>query len=568
MDNKTLEKIKKWQEFKDLDEDLKNELEEIKDNEDALMDAFYENIAFGTGGLRGILGVGTNRMNIYVVRKSTLGFLNYMIKKYPEIKKMGVAISYDCRKNSYLFAKHAAEVIASKGVKAYIYTSLRSTPQLSFTVRHLKCAGGIMITASHNPPIYNGYKIYDHEGCQLVPELADLVIDEINKIDDMFRIQTKSFDCLVKEGLIEEIDKDVDQAYLEILKTIPINNVKKDNIKIVYTPLHGTGATHMVNLLSSEGYNVYPVEEQMVPDANFSTLKSPNPEEASAFEYAIKLGNEKDADILIATDPDADRMGIAAKDSQGKYVLLTGNQTGAILLDYLGKFKKTKKQGVVFNTIVTSNFAKAICEKYNLELTQTLTGFKYIGEQAALLENTNKEFFFGYEESYGYVIKDFVRDKDSFQASLLLAEVASYYKEQGKTLIQVLDDLFEEFGYYLEGVHNIALVGIEGSNRIQKIMRYFQNANIKSLAGCHIKTFEDYDKLVKIEDGKEEKLTLPNSFVLKYIFDDNGWFVLRPSGTEPKLKIYIAIKEKTKEKASQLIDNLKKEILNIIDQIK
>lgn len=568
MDNKTLEKIKKWQEFKDLDEDLKNELEEIKDNEDALMDAFYENIAFGTGGLRGILGVGTNRMNIYVVRKSTLGFLNYMIKKYPEIKKMGVAISYDCRKNSYLFAKHAAEVIASKGVKAYIYTSLRSTPQLSFTVRHLKCAGGIMITASHNPPIYNGYKIYDHEGCQLVPELADLVIDEINKIDDMFRIQTKSFDCLVKEGLIEEIDKDVDQAYLEILKTIPINNVKKDNIKIVYTPLHGTGATHMVNLLSSEGYNVYPVEEQMVPDANFSTLKSPNPEEASAFEYAIKLGNEKDADILIATDPDADRMGIAAKDSQGKYVLLTGNQTGAILLDYLGKFKKTKKQGVVFNTIVTSNFAKAICEKYNLELTQTLTGFKYIGEQAALLENTNKEFFFGYEESYGYVIKDFVRDKDSFQASLLLAEVASYYKEQGKTLIQVLDDLFEEFGYYLEGVHNIALAGIEGSNRIQKIMRYFQNANIKSLAGCHIKTFEDYDKLVKIEDGKEEKLTLPNSFVLKYIFDDNGWFVLRPSGTEPKLKIYIAIKEKTKEKASQLIDNLKKEILNIIDQIK
>lgn len=568
MDNKTLEKIKKWQEFKDLDEDLKNELEEIKDNEDALMDAFYENIAFGTGGLRGILGVGTNRMNIYLVRKSTLGFLNYMIKKYPEIKKMGVAISYDCRKNSYLFAKHAAEVIASKGVKAYIYTSLRSTPQLSFTVRHLKCAGGIMITASHNPPIYNGYKIYDHEGCQLVPELADLVIDEINKIDDMFRIQTKSFDCLVKEGLIEEIDKDVDQAYLEILKTIPINNVKKDNIKIVYTPLHGTGATHMVNLLSSEGYNVYPVEEQMVPDANFSTLKSPNPEEASAFEYAIKLGNEKDADILIATDPDADRMGIAAKDSQGKYVLLTGNQTGAILLDYLGKFKKTKKQGVVFNTIVTSNFAKAICEKYNLELTQTLTGFKYIGEQAALLENTNKEFFFGYEESYGYVIKDFVRDKDSFQASLLLAEVASYYKEQGKTLIQVLDDLFEEFGYYLEGVHNIALVGIEGSNRIQKIMRYFQNANIKSLAGCHIKTFEDYDKLVKIEDGKEEKLTLPNSFVLKYIFDDNGWFVLRPSGTEPKLKIYIAIKEKTKEKASQLIDNLKKEILNIIDQIK
>ncbi len=567
MDKKTLEKIKKWQDFKDLEQDLKVELKEMEKDENLLMDAFYEDIAFGTGGLRGIIGCGTNRMNSYVVRKSTLGFLNYMKKKYIDIQTMGVAISYDCRKNSFLFAKHAAEVIASNGVRAYLYTSIRSTPQLSFTVRYLNCAGGIMITASHNPPIYNGYKIYDHNGCQLVPEEADKVIEEINKIEDMFSIQTKPFDTLVEEGMIKMIDSTVDEAYIQMVKTVPVQIVKKNNIKIVYTPLHGTGASHMVNLLTSEGYTVYPVEEQMIPDGNFTTLKSPNPEEASAFEYAIRLGKEKDADILIATDPDADRMGIAAKDAMGNYVLLTGNQTGAILLDYLGKFKHTQKQGVVFNTIVTSNFAKAICEKYHLELVQTLTGFKYIGEQAVLLENTDKEFFFGYEESYGYVIKDFVRDKDSFQASLLLAEVASYYKEQGKTLIQVLDDLFKEFGYYLEGVHNIGLAGIEGANRIQKIMHYFQDTKLTDIAGRHIQTFEDYDKLVKVENDKMSALTLPRSFVLKYIFDDGGWFALRPSGTEPKLKIYIAIKGKTKEEATNLIINLKKEILCMIDNI-
>lgn len=567
MDKKTLEKIKKWQDFKDLEQDLKVELKEMEKDENLLMDAFYEDIAFGTGGLRGIIGCGTNRMNSYVVRKSTLGFLNYMKKKYIDIQTMGVAISYDCRKNSFLFAKHAAEVIASNGVRAYLYTSIRSTPQLSFTVRYLNCAGGIMITASHNPPIYNGYKIYDHNGCQLVPEEADKVIEEINKIEDMFSIQTKPFDTLVEEGMIKMIDSTVDEAYIQMVKTVPVQIVKKNNIKIVYTPLHGTGASHMVNLLTSEGYTVYPVEEQMIPDGNFTTLKSPNPEEASAFEYAIRLGKEKDADILIATDPDADRMGIAAKDAMGNYVLLTGNQTGAILLDYLGKFKHTQKQGVVFNTIVTSNFAKAICEKYHLELVQTLTGFKYIGEQAALLENTDKEFFFGYEESYGYVIKDFVRDKDSFQASLLLAEVASYYKEQGKTLIQVLDDLFKEFGYYLEGVHNIGLAGIEGANRIQKIMHYFQDTKLTDIARRHIQTFEDYDKLVKVENDKMSALTLPRSFVLKYIFDDGGWFALRPSGTEPKLKIYIAIKGKTKEEATNLIINLKKEILCMIDNI-
>lgn len=568
MEQRIVNKLNLWKSFKELDSDLKRELEEIETSEDKVIDAFGSDIAFGTGGLRGILGVGTNRMNIYVVRKTTLGFYKYMAAKYPNLSKQGVVISYDCRKNSYLFAQTAAEVIASQGVKVYVFSSLRSTPELSFSVRHLGCAGGIMITASHNPPIYNGYKVYDDKGCQLIPDLADEVIAEINKIDDMFHIETKSFATLKEEGLIEVIDSVVDEPYVEAVKTVTVQKVPTDNIKIVYTPLHGTGASHMVNILTDCGYHVMPVQEQMVPDGNFSTLKSPNPEEPSAFEYAIKLGIKENADILIATDPDADRMGIAAKNKQGDYVLLTGNQTGAILLDYLARFKHCDKKRVVFNTIVTSNLAAAICKKYDMELVQTLTGFKFIGEQAAILENSvDKVFFFGYEESYGYVIKDFVRDKDSFQASLLLAEVASYYKTLNMTLIDALDKIFEEYGYYLEGVHNIALAGAQGSARIEKIMRTFQNMQLTSIAGKHIQVIEDYDKLEQYVDGKVNKLMLPQSFVLKYVFDDGGWFVLRPSGTEPKLKIYIAIKGNTKEEATALITNLKAEILKIIDNI-
>ena len=568
MNDLVLNKIQIWKEFENLDQDLKDELKSIENNEDALLDAFGSDIAFGTGGLRGILGVGTNRMNIYVVRKTTLGFFNYMKQKYSDMAERGVAIAYDCRRNSYLFAKTAAEVIASHGAKVYIFSSLRSTPELSFAVRHLHCAGGIMITASHNPPIYNGYKVYDDAGCQLIPSLADQVIDEINSIEDMFRIETESFDTLVEKGLINIIDKEVDAPYVEMVKGVTVNEVQTENIKIVYTPLHGTGASHMVDILTSKGYNVIPVAEQMIPDGNFSTLKSPNPEESSAFEYAIKLGKEENADILIATDPDADRMGIAAKNKKGEYVLLTGNQTGAILLNYLAKYKHSSKKRVVFNTIVTSNLAKAICDKYDMELVQTLTGFKFIGEQAAMLENSNeKEFFFGYEESYGYVIKDFVRDKDSFQATLLLAEVASFYKAEGKTLIDVLDEIFDEYGYYLEGVHNINLAGPAGSARIEKIMRTFQNMTINEIAGKKIQIVEDYDKLIKYQDGNESRLLLPQSFVLKYIFADGGWFVLRPSGTEPKLKIYIAIKGSNADDAHSFINTLKKEILDIIDRI-
>lgn len=566
MDQLVLEKIKKWQEYPALDQKLKEELLSL--DEEKLNDAFYTDLAFGTGGLRGVLGVGTNRMNIYTVQKATYGFYQYLQEKYgDELKEKGMVISYDCRNYSYEFACASASVFGAAGVKVYLFSSLRPTPELSFAVRELKCAGGIMITASHNPPEYNGYKVYDEDGCQLIPELADIVIDKIANITDLFNIPVGDFEDLKAKGLIKMIDSEIDDVYLEMVKTVPVQNVKKDNIKIVFTPLHGTASVHLADLLTSEGYNVVPVKEQMIPDPFFSTVKSPNPEESTAFEYAIKLGKEVNADILIATDPDADRMGIAAKDENGEYVLLTGNQTGAILLNYLATYKAHGPKVNVYNTIVTSNISKAICEKFGLKLVQTLTGFKFIGEQAKMIENTDEEFFFGYEESYGYVIKDFVRDKDSLQATLLLAEVASFYKEQDKTLVQVLNDIYEEFGYYQEGVLNIYLRGQEGSARINRIMRHFQNIELNSIVGRNIARVEDYDLGIYKENGQVGKLTLPSSLVVKYIFDDGGWFVLRPSGTEPKLKVYISIVCKTEAESKALVESLKDAVSKIIDEV-
>jgi phosphoglucomutase len=562
-------KIEQWEKFEALEPSLKKELAELKKDEPNLLDAFSTDIAFGTGGLRGILGVGSNRMNIYVVEKTTLGFVHYLQKKFADVNQKGIVISYDCRRRSREFAMACASVIATCGVKAYIFESISSTPELSFSVRYLACAGGIMITASHNPPKYNGYKVYDELGCQLVPDLAEECIEEVNAIEDMFHIPAEDFETLKNKGLISWIGKEIDDAYLEQVKKVTVQSVEKSNIKIVYTPLHGTGSKLMVPLLRSCGYDVTPVDKQMVADSEFSTLVLPNPEEASAFNLAKELGNQIHADILIATDPDADRMGIAAKNDQGEYVLLTGNQTGAILLNYLAKYKKIDKQGVVYNTIVTSDVAKAICEKYGLRLEQTLTGFKFIGDKAKQLETSSKEqFFFGYEESYGYVIKDFVRDKDSHQATLLLAEVASFYKSMGKTLVNVLDDIYQEFGYYQEGVSNIALAGVEGAKRINRIMTAFEEKSIPELCGRKIQVFEDYEKGLATDGTKTWKLSLPKSFVLKYVFENGGWFVLRPSGTEPKLKIYIAIREKSKTQAECFVNELKQTILSMIDEIK
>ena len=560
-------KITSWRNFEGLEPSLRKELESL--TEEKLVDAFYTDLAFGTGGLRGVMGVGTNRMNIYVIQKATYGFYLYMKEHFDNLETRGVVISYDCRHHSFDFAKAAAAVLGAAGVKVYLFSSLRPTPELSFAVRYLKCAGGIMVTASHNPPEYNGYKVYDSEGCQLVPELADEVIVKIEGIEDLFSIKTADFETLAANGTIKMIDEIVDKPYLDMVKTVKVQDVPKNNIKIVFTPLHGTASVHLVKLLREEGYDVTPVASQMIPDGSFSTVKSPNPEEASAFKCALELGKEVKADVLIATDPDADRMGIAAINPKtNEYQLLTGNQTGAILLDYLVKYRPHGDNAYVFNTIVTSNIAKAICDKNNLHLVQTLTGFKFIGEQAHLLELSGGEFFFGYEESYGYVIKDFVRDKDSFQASLLLAEVASFYKTQNKTLIEVLHDIYKEYGFHQEGVQNIYLKGIEGSERIERIMRYFQSLKITEIAGKSINTIEDYDKGLRYQKGKTSAITLPKSLVLKYIFEDGGWFVLRPSGTEPKLKIYIAIVAKDEKEASTFIERLKGIIDALIGEVK
>lgn len=566
METSVLKTINTWKNEPSLEKSLQEELNGLP--EEALYDAFYKELTFGTGGLRGVLGVGINRMNIYTVGKATKGFANYLLKKYPTASTNGVVISYDCRNHSREFGEISAAILANMGIKAYLFSSMRPTPELSYAVRYLKCVAGIMITASHNPPEYNGYKVYDHNGCQLTIDAANEAIKEINKIDNLFDIEKMDFALGVKAGLIKEIDKTIDEAYLNDVKKCAIKQLNvetKKNLKVVFTPLHGTASTVLPAFLKDQGYDIITVAEQMVPDPFFKTVKSPNPENASAFEYAINLGKKVNADILLATDPDADRMGVAVRNEQGEYDLLTGNQTGAIILDYIGKNKKISKEGIVLNTIVTSNAASDLCKKYNLKLIQTLTGFKFIGEQMEEIKNNpNQEFVFGYEESYGYVIEDIVRDKDSLQACLILCEVAAYYKTINKTLTNVLNEIYEEIGFYKEEIHNINLLGEAGAKQIEEMVRHFQNNHYQTIANKKIYAIEDYDKSIRYINGKEEKITLPKSLVIKYIFNDGGWFVLRPSGTEPKLKIYVSVKDQNDANAAEFAQNVKRELLQIL----
>ena len=562
MNSAILNVINKWKNYKELDLELKKELEKLSEEE--LFDAFYKDLEFGTGGMRGVLGAGTNRMNIYTIRKANYGYAKYILMN--KMKEKSVVIAYDCRKNSLLFAKESAKVLASFGIKVYLFDKITPTPELSFAVRYLKATGGIVVTASHNPPKYNGYKIYDERGCQLIPDLAEIVINEISKAPDSFDIKVEEYETYLEKGLIEIVDKNVDTAYLEKVKSISLNDLDKSNFKVVFTSIHGTSAVLGQRLLKEVGYNFIPVKEQMVADANFSTVKSPNPENGEAFTLAIKYAKENDADICIATDPDADRVGLAVKHN-GEFILLTGNQTGPILIDYLAKFRKLEKKNVLYNTIVTSDFGAAIAKSHGIDVISTLTGFKYIGDEARKLEGTEREFFFGYEESYGYVVKDFVRDKDSLQALLICCEVACYYKNQGLDLVDVLESLYKKYGYYQEKLVNINLEGEAGAKQIKKTLDYFRN-NIKfDVNGLKCKTKEDYELSKRFTLDKEEKLTLPKSNVLKYILENGSWFVLRPSGTEPKMKIYINVKEETREKATNLLNLINDKVLEIINNI-
>ena len=558
-----LEKAELWKKNPHLDPALKKELEEMDDA--ALKEAFTNDLEFGTGGLRGILGAGTNRMNIYIVSKATLGFGRYL-SVFPNAYQRGVAISHDNRHQSKEFARISAEVLATLGFHVYLFEDLRPTPELSFAVRHFGCVGGIMITASHNPKEYNGYKIYDESGCQLVPKDADQVIRVIEQLDDYFTI-----DHSKNHDRIEYIGKEVDAAYIaEVKKIILRPNLKKD-FKLVYTPLHGTGQVFAADVLKSVGYDVYPLACQMTNDPDFSNVKTSNPENKEAYDEAIEYAKEIGADIVLATDPDADRLGIAVK-HDGTYRLFTGNQTAALILDYILKTRRElstlPKDGYVFTTNVSSTLPVAIALKYGMKVEITLTGFKFIGEKAREMENGKGTYVFGFEESYGCLVSDCVRDKDSIQAILTLCETAAYYREKGMDLVDALNAIYEEYGYYQEGITNIGLQGLEGAAKIQRIMNYFRTNEIR-LNQFDILAKDDV-KLSLHTDFKtngQTEILLPKSNVIKYYLNDNMWFVLRPSGTEPKLKVYYGVVGKTAQAAEEKLQALTKEVLQIVQSI-
>ena len=559
-----LEKAEVWKKNPNLDPALKAELMSMDDK--ALQEAFTTDLEFGTGGLRGILGAGTNRMNIYIVSKATLGFGRYL-SHFKNALDRGVAISHDNRHQSKEFARISAEVLATLGFKVYLFEDLRPTPELSFAVRHFGCVGGIMITASHNPKEYNGYKIYDDSGCQLIPKEADKVIDEINKIEDYF-----SIDHSKNHNRIEYIGKEVDNAYIKEVKKIVLRpNLKKD-FKLVYTPLHGTGQVFAPEVLKSVGYDVYPLACQMTNDPDFSGVKTSNPENKEAYDEAIAYAKEIGANIVLATDPDADRLGIAVL-HDGEYVLFTGNQTASLVLDYILKTRKElktlPKDGYVFTTNVSSTLPVAIAEKYGMKVEITLTGFKFIGEKAREMEAGKGTYVFGFEESYGCLISDCVRDKDSIQAILMLCETAAYYREKGMDLVDALNAVYEEYGYYKEGITNIGLKGLEGAAKIKRIMEFFRTNDI-ALKGFKILAKDDVKLGVHTDfvKDKKSKIDLPSSNVIKYYLNDNMWFVLRPSGTEPKLKVYYGVVGKTAAESQAKLDELTKEVLAIVDLIK
>ena len=561
-----LEKANIWKSYKDLEPSLKEELDSLDDK--GLKEAFSLDLAFGTGGMRGILGVGTNRMNIYIVAKATLGFGRYLLTKSDVAKQMGVAISHDNRHQSVEFARMSAEVLSSLGFRVFLFEALRPTPELSFAVRHFKCIGGIMITASHNPKEYNGYKIYDETGCQLVPADADKVIAEINKIDDYFNIEHS-----LNHNLIHYIGKDVDDIYInEVKKIILRPNLKKD-FKLVYTPLHGTGQVFAPQVLQSVGYDVTPLACQMTCDPDFKGVKTSNPENKEAYDEAIELAKQIGAKIVLATDPDADRLGIAVEHN-GEFVLFTGNQTASLVFDYICKTKKElntlPKDGYMFTTNVSSTLPIAIADHYGLKTEITLTGFKFIGEKAREMEETHRgTYVFGFEESYGCLVSDCVRDKDSIQAILMLCETAAYYREKGMDLVDALDSIYKEYGYYKEGITNFVMQGLDGAEKIQRVMNFFRTTDI-ALKGFNILAKDDVligNKYDLIND-KVEKINLPKSNVIKYYLNDNMWFVLRPSGTEPKLKVYYGVKGDSQKDADAKLENLSKEVLSIVNMIK
>lgn len=552
--------IQKWLDYPELDKDLRAELQNMTEEE--LKEAFYADLTFGTGGIRGLIGPGTNRINIYTLRKVNYGYGNFLLK---HSENRTAVIAYDSRRLSDVFARESARVLATLGIKVYLFKTITPTPVLSFAIRHLKTGGGIVITASHNPKIYNGYKVYDDTGCQLLPAAAARVTEEIAAAPDPFAIAVRDFDDLVVEKIIEYLDDSVYREYLEKVKSAQFRpDLSKEGLRVVFTPLHGAAGYLGKELLKSLGYEFIPVKEQMIPDPDFSTVPSPNPETLPTFALAIKYAREFAADVCVATDPDADRVGVVVR-HKGDYVLLSGNQTGALVMKYLVENRKTTKRAFLINTIVTGELASVIARRHNVEVMSTLTGFKYIGEKVAGLSPLDKEFLFAFEESNGYLLGDFTRDKDAFQGMTIILETVNYYRLQGKTLVDALADLDAEYGYYRDELINLEFAGLSGLKRIAAIMNHFRTARYDSLAGYDVAAKEDY--FLRERTGyKSGKLTLPQADVIKYYLNDGDWLVLRPSGTEPKLKVYISAHGDTSEKALAKIAALKAEVIKIIEE--
>ncbi|MFB8701869.1 phospho-sugar mutase [Enterococcus faecalis] len=553
-----------WLNEENIPENLKNELKDLNTDPEKCEDAFYAPLEFGTAGMRGILGAGINRMNIFTVRQATEGLARFMDTQDPETKRRGVAIAYDSRHMSPEFVMEAAKTLAKHDIPSFVFESLRPTPELSFAVRYFKAFAGIMITASHNPAAYNGYKVYGEDGGQMPPADADALTKYVRSIENPLKIDVLSDEEVAHSGLINIVGEEVDNAYLKEIKTVTINqeliNEMGKELKLVYTPLHGTGKMLGEKALKQAGFEKFVlVPEQAVADPDFTTVKSPNPEEHSAFEYAIRLGEKEGADLLIATDPDADRLGAAVRMPNGDYQVLTGNQLGSIMIHYILEAHQQAgtlpQNAAVLKSIVSSELATAIAEKYNTKMFNVLTGFKFIAEKIQQYEEDHSQtFMFGFEESYGYLVKPFVRDKDAIQALVLLAEVAAFYKKQGKTLYDGLQDIFEEFGYFEEKTISVTMSGIEGSGKIKALMAKCREQAPTEFAGIQVAQTEDFKELTRtFADGQTEQLQTPPSDVLKYHLEDGSWIAIRPSGTEPKIKFYLATKATSSSEASEKI---------------
>lgn len=571
------ERYEEWLSNAYFDEATKAELESIKDDENEIKERFYTDLEFGTAGLRGIIGAGTNRMNIYTVRKATQGLANYILKSGQAEK--GVAVAYDSRRMSPEFADEAALCLAANGIKAYVFESLRPTPELSYAVRKLGCIAGINITASHNPPEYNGYKVYWEDGAQITPPHDKGIMDDVKAIEDYTTMKTMSLEAAKEAGLYETIGAAIDDAYIAELKTQvlhqdAIDAVGKD-LKIVYTPLHGTGNIPARRILKELGFeNVYVVKEQELPDGEFPTVSYPNPEAAEAFDLGLKLAKEVDADIVLATDPDADRLGVRVKDKDGVYHTLTGNMSGCLLADYeIGQRKALKglpDDGYLIKTIVTSNMADAIAKYYDAGLIECLTGFKYIGQQILGFETTGKgNYLFGFEESYGCLIGTHARDKDAIVATMALCEAAAYYKTKGMNLWDAMIELYERYGYYKDDIQSITLKGIEGLAKIQEILETLRKNPPAEIAGYKVLKARDYktDVIKDMETGEVTGTGLPNSNVLYYDLTGDAWLCVRPSGTEPKVKFYYGVKGTSLEDADEKSASMGKEVLAMIDKM-